>query len=273
MGLADIIGGAVIGSYTGIGAMQGALAGGILGSNLGRSLGRLTQGSSLVKPTTALLKSFYHMTFEAQTAQFGTVRHTLLVNPDSFDMPEPARVGVEQTLGGAYIADFGAGIPTVTISGVTGYKARYSTEGLYVDGFEEFILFRKNCYRDFINSRSPDDKLFWYNWEDNESYQIQPLDFKLQRSARQPTLYRYEYRFICLRPRGAPFAIFDSIMTDPSMQLVGSFLGGSKSQFLKALTLLGMSGQVSGPSASLGQSVRSALESVNSKLAGKGLTA
>jgi hypothetical protein len=103
-----------------------------------------------------------------------------------------------QTLGGAYVDDFGAGLYQVSISGITGYKARYNSEGMYVDGYEEFVNFRKNIYRDFVESNDPNRVLIWYNWEDREYFKIQPTIFRLQRSISEPTLYRYEFNFTCI---------------------------------------------------------------------------
>ncbi len=201
-------------------------------------------GKSLVKPTTAMLKKMYHMTFERRIKGVTEKRHTLLINPEDFSQNEPARANVTQTLGGAYVDDFGQGLLQITIAGTTGYKARYSTEGLYVDGYEEFSLFRKNVYRDFVTANDPAMTLHWFNWEDNEHYQIQPVNFRLQRNARQPLLYRYEFQFICIRNHGSIHKIFDNLMNDTTFQLLGSLAGGGLKGLGKSLLGAGMSGTV-----------------------------
>jgi hypothetical protein len=199
---------------------------------------------ALVKDTTKLLKLMYHQTFEIKEKGKTTMRHTLLVNPEDMSMEEPSRVNVVQTLGGAYVTDFGQGLPTVTISGITGYKARYSVEGNYVDGFEEFMLFRGSVYRNFLEANSADMELHWYNWEDNEHYQIQPTGFRLSRNARQPLLYRYEFRFVCLRKRGSPHKIYDKILNDPRFRLIDAFLNDGISGLGKSILSMGLSGQL-----------------------------
>jgi hypothetical protein len=152
----------------------------------------------LVKKTTREAKKFYHHTFEIKRHGRSKHRHTLLVNPEDISQNEPTRMSVTQTLGGAYVVDFGQGLIEVSISGTTGYKARYNSEGEYVDGFEEFINFRENIYRDFIQNSDNGMEMFWYNWEDDEYYQIQPKSFRLMRNKQAPLLYRYEFQFICL---------------------------------------------------------------------------
>jgi len=154
---------------------------------------------ALVLPSTAKLKKFYHQTFEIKKGTTTVARHTLLVNPSDMSVTEPARAQVTQTLGGAFVQDFGQGLPQVTISGITGYKARYNSEGELRDGFEEFRHFRDQIYRKFISENIPDYSAYWYNWEDEEYYQIQPMSFRLQRSKSEPLLYRYEFQFVCLQ--------------------------------------------------------------------------
>ncbi|MBE0335123.1 hypothetical protein [Paenibacillus sp. 23TSA30-6] len=158
---------------------------------------------ALVKDSTHDQKKFYRMTFELRktlpSGDTGSITlHTLLVNPSDFTQDEPGRGNIVQTLGGAYVPDFGLGLPTVTLSGTTGYSKRTSAENKELDGYEEFISFRADIHRKFLQANDPQHSLFWYNWEDNEYYEIHPQNFRLQRSKSEPLLYRYEFRFTCL---------------------------------------------------------------------------
>jgi len=155
---------------------------------------------ALVSNSTAMLKQNYHQTFEIHTEGNRKVvtRHTLLLNPQSLTQAEQAKVSVTQTLGGAYVTDFGEGLQQVTIAGTTGYKQRYNADGELRDGFEEFVHFRNEVYRKFVKTNDPDYMMFWYNWEDKEYYRIQPISFRLQRSVSESLLYRYEFVFTCL---------------------------------------------------------------------------
>lgn len=155
---------------------------------------------ALVSSSTVIKKQLYRHTFDLRRDDTGSVMiHTLLINPSDMSMEEPSRSTVTQTIGGAYVTDFGRGLPTVTLSGTTGYKRRASAEGGELDGFEEFMKFRQHIYRSFIQANDPNLSLNWYNWEDDEYYEIQPTHFRLQRSKSEPLLYRYELRFTCLR--------------------------------------------------------------------------
>jgi len=152
---------------------------------------------SNARVSSATLKQMksYHHTFEIRKNDVIIVRHTLLLNPQSYSQTEQARVNVTQTLGGSYVVDFGAGLPTVSISGTTGYSQRYNDDGEYRDGYEEFMHFRNKVYREFIETNDPDYTMFWYNWEDKEYWRIQPTSFRLQRSVSESLLYRYEFAF------------------------------------------------------------------------------
>jgi hypothetical protein len=151
-----------------------------------------------VSGKTKALKKVYHHTFEVRKGSSLVTRHTLLLNPQNLTQTEQARTSVTQTLGGAYVTDFGGALPVVSISGTTGYKQRYNADGELRDGYEEFIHFRNEVYRKLIQTNDPDYKMFWYNWEDKEYYQIQPTNFRLQRNVSEPLLYRYEFDFTCL---------------------------------------------------------------------------
>jgi hypothetical protein len=138
-------------------------------------------------------------TFEIRNSANQVLKsHTLLVNPQDMSIDEPSLSSVTETLGGAYVTDFGQGTIPVSISGVTGYRARSTDDGKIRNGHEEFLHFRNEVYRKFIAENRPDMHLVWFNWEDNEYYVIQPSRFRLQRSKNEPLLYRYEFRFTCI---------------------------------------------------------------------------
>lgn len=143
-------------------------------------------------------RKFHKQTFIVKNKGKQKYRHTMLVNPQDMSVSEPARVSVQQTLGGAYIANFGQGIHNVTISGTTGYNARINAEGRKTDGYSELQDIRRKLYRDFIRTKSSQLEMFWYNWEDQEYYKIYPTNFRVMRNHAEPTLYRYEMSFTTL---------------------------------------------------------------------------
>jgi hypothetical protein len=147
-------------------------------------------------------RRFYKQTFEIKDRGKSVYRHTMLVNPEEMGIDEPHRASVTQTLGGAYVALFGRGLHTVSLSGITGYHARKNTDGKLTDGYQEMKNFRNKVYRDFIDAKSPKTEMFWYNWEDEEYYKIIPLSLRISRSKSSPILYRYDIQFVTLEQLG-----------------------------------------------------------------------
>lgn len=189
---------------------------------------------------TANLKKVYRMTFDMKRKGVGTfMLHSLLINPEDYTFDEPARVNVTETLGGAYVTDFGKGIPTVTLSGKTGYSVRTSAEGKQLDGFQEFVAFRDDVYRGFIEENDPSLELYWYNWEDKEYYEIQPLSFRLQRNKAEPLLYRYEFKFNCIKRITQYYAkVDDYIPGSPHITAVRNAVGAAVSNTTEFLSIL-----------------------------------
>jgi hypothetical protein len=201
------------------------------------------------KESTVKLKTFYRYTFDIRKEGKGSIMlHTLIINPEDMSQDEPARNGVTQTLGGAYTTDFGSGLPTVSISGTTGYKTRMGAEGVARDGYEEFVKFRQDVYRGFISNPDPTLSLYWYNWEDAEFYEIQPQNFRLQRSKSAALMYRYEMRYTCIRKldttRQAVAA--DYLMTNPLTQPLASLLSKSVSNINEIFNILNIYTQKGG---------------------------
>lgn len=158
---------------------------------------------------TIAQQQFPYHTFVVVDTRTWTVerQHTLVINPQEYAMREPTRSQVVQTIGGAYVDDFGRGLPTVTISGNTGWRLKPvpDTQAL-MDGWQAFKALRNDIYRFYTDAkdevitfqRSPYYQLRWYNWAEDEYYVIHPEEFQLQRSASKPLLYMYTFSFTCL---------------------------------------------------------------------------
>jgi hypothetical protein len=155
-------------------------------------------------------QAFPYHTFVIIDAKLGRIlqQHTLILNPQDFQQREPVRAQVVQTIGGAYVDDFGRGLPKVTISGNTGWRLKNMPDGKGIlDGWQAFKALRNDIFRYFTDAkdesrtflRNPDYELHWYNWGEDEYYSIQPEEFQLQRSASNPLLFQYTFPFTCLR--------------------------------------------------------------------------
>jgi hypothetical protein len=191
--------------------------------------------------STINAKKFYKQTFALKYAGIGyTSLHTLLVNPEDMSVEEPSRSSVTQTIGGAYVKDFGAGLPTVTLAGTTGYKARVSPDGYLTDGYQEFKNLRDDIYRLYINSNDPKLTMYWFDWENDQYYQIQPDEsgFKLLRNKAEPLLYRYEFKFTCLQRLSNRKYTETQLLVDPRSNQMWNGLGSSLSELGSFLTTL-----------------------------------
>lgn len=148
-------------------------------------------------------RAFYKQTFEVRKKGKTQYMHTLLVNPQDMSIEEPARISAQQTLGGAYVTHFGEGLHIITLSGTTGFGARYNATGSLTDGYTELKNLRDKVYRDFVKSKDTSIEMFWYNWEDEQYYKVVPNSFRLSRNQSEPTLYRYEIRMTAVAKVGA----------------------------------------------------------------------
>lgn len=154
--------------------------------------------------------SFPYHTFIIMNTKTGTIekQHTLVLNPQDVQQHEPVRMQVVQTIDGAYVDDFGRGLPRVTISGNTGWRLKQMPDGRgLLDGWQAFKALRSDIFRYYTDAKdeartflhNADIELHWYNWGEDEYYAIQPEDFQLQRSSSNPLLYQYTFPFTCLR--------------------------------------------------------------------------
>lgn len=125
---------------------------------------------------------------------------TLPIRPEDLTRTEPQRASVHQTLGrdvSGWVDHFGEGLPTVTITGHTGWGYK---PGLGRDGFESFEVLNKMVAHQYPADlqvatdygRDPSKvKLLFVDLLDNYAYQVVPLQFTLRRSKSRALLYQY----------------------------------------------------------------------------------
>jgi hypothetical protein len=124
----------------------------------------------------------------------------LPIRPEDLTRTEPQRAAVHQSLGRTtqgWVDHFGAGLPTVTISGHTGWGYK---PGIGKEGFESFEALNKLVVHDYPAARQtaidagldPDKvKLLFVDLLDNFAYPVVPMQFALRRSKSSPLLFRY----------------------------------------------------------------------------------
>lgn len=123
------------------------------------------------------------------------------INPEEYNQEEPSRSLVTQTIGGAWVDDFGGGLPSISIRGNTGFR-----NGLGFQKFKELRDLIRNYYKSNTVGQSITDELIFHNFTDEESWVVHtdPTGFRLLRSKNNPLLYMYEIKLICLRPATHP---------------------------------------------------------------------
>jgi hypothetical protein len=124
----------------------------------------------------------------------------LKVRPEDLQRTEPSRIAVTQTLGrttSGWADNFGAGLPSCTISGHTGWRAGgVSGE----DGAQHFVTLhdvvmpRYHAAKQAMIERGGDPtavKLLFVDMLDGFCWNVAPMNFQLRRSRNRPLLFQY----------------------------------------------------------------------------------
>lgn len=120
----------------------------------------------------------------------------MAIRPEDLSRSEQSRLTICQTLGGAWADSFGPSVPTVTLSGHTGWGA-----GDRPDGFEQFQLLHKTVFDAWHEQRDaaakggydPNDvKLIFVDALDEFTWVVAPGGFVLRRNRSRPLLSQYQ---------------------------------------------------------------------------------
>jgi hypothetical protein len=127
---------------------------------------------------------------------------SLIIRPEDLTRSEPSRMAVHQTLGTgadvAWVDNFGPGLPTINISGHTGWRDHNTGDG---DGIERFEALYNLAFVDWHSKRKsavssgldPDlVQLIFADALDGFSYVVAPQNFTLRRSRSRPLLMMYQ---------------------------------------------------------------------------------
>lgn len=130
----------------------------------------------------------------------------LVIRPEDLVRTDPSRMSVQQTLGGAWADNFGAGIPTINISGHTGWRRRLGANDerdggerfkyLFEVVFTKWHLLRTSAIR---SGEDPDDvRLIFVDALDDFAAVVAPTSFVLRRSRSRPLLSQYQISMMVL---------------------------------------------------------------------------
>lgn len=120
----------------------------------------------------------------------------LTIRPEELVRTDTSRLTVHHTLGGAFADNFGEGIPSVQISGHTGWG-----QGSNKNGLDYFIKLHQFVYKQWHKDRaiaaangvSPDQvKLIFCDLLDEFTWSVVPVSFVLKRNKANPLLLYYQ---------------------------------------------------------------------------------
>lgn len=122
----------------------------------------------------------------------------LVIRPEDLSISTSSRMSVNQTLGGAFLDSFGAGIPQITISGHTGWRRTPSSDD---DGIARFQRLKENVFDQWHGQRQtnidagidPNQvRLIFSDALDDLSVVVAPQSFTLRRNKSRPLLCQYQ---------------------------------------------------------------------------------
>jgi hypothetical protein len=154
----------------------------------------------------------------------------LNIRPEELTRTEVSRVTVQQTLGGAFADDFGAGLTQINISGNTGWRGFNGVDGmaffqaLRAASFTNWHIARNNAA---IKGLSPDlVQLIFTDALNSTLDLVIPMSFTLRRSRSRPLLCMYQISMIGLGdvppPASGPAGWLSSLINNLGLQSIVS---------------------------------------------------
>jgi len=156
---------------------------------------------------------------------------TLYIRPEDLTRTDTSRISAQQTLGGIAWADnFGRGIPTINISGHTGWRRPDDPALGTDDGVDRFKKLKNQVFNNWHarrqvaieNGKDPDStvQLQFVDQLDSITAVVAPMSFALRRNRYRPLLMQYQISMIVTQ---------DNIATPRSVvQSIGNLpIGGS----------------------------------------------
>jgi hypothetical protein len=150
----------------------------------------------------------------------------LYVRPEELARTDPSRTTVQQTLGGAWGDEFGAGVPTVNISGNTGWLTDASAK----DGIQRLIDLKSTVFDQwharriaaYKNGGDPNlVQLMFVDTLDQFTSQVIPGQFVLRRSRSRPLLAQYQIPMTVLSDVLGSYDSTPAVINADSQQALG----------------------------------------------------
>lgn len=120
----------------------------------------------------------------------------LALRPEDLSIATPSRLSVHQTLGGAWVDNFGAGLPVINISGHTGWRGTQEGDGLaLMQRLHQTVFSSWHSARAAALQKGLDPdlvRLIFADALDNVTWVVAPNQFVLKRNKSRPLLAQYQ---------------------------------------------------------------------------------
>lgn len=137
----------------------------------------------------------------------GMIEYYFDLRPEELTYTHPTRATVVQTLGGAWVDDFGEGIVDIAMSGHTGWRANsvpLPIKAMPGDGMAKAFSLRKLCFEDFHQLRmaaaqdgiDPDEavQMYFVDTLNKAFFKVYPVSLQIRKHKSRPLLYQYQLR-------------------------------------------------------------------------------
>lgn len=178
------------------------------------------------------------------------VKVNLVIRPEDLSRPDVSRATVVQTLGGAWWDDWGPGLPSVQISGTTGWGG-----GNRPDGMSEFQKLYDTIFKEWHKQRAdaieagldPEKvKLIFCDDLDKFTWVVLPQQFQLRRNKSRPLLMQYMIQLAYLADGVVDRSAAEAALKELSPSVEG-FLAGKDSFAASLDTINSFVDKITGP--------------------------
>jgi len=127
------------------------------------------------------------------------------LRPEEIIYNHPTRASVIQTLGGAWMDDFGEGVTNITLTGHTGWRPSGSS---LLGGEAAFLALRHGCFELYHQQRDaaaasgldPDSvQMIFVDTLNDTCYVVYPFSMTPRKHKSRPLLFQYQLRLIGLQ--------------------------------------------------------------------------
>jgi hypothetical protein len=126
----------------------------------------------------------------------------LNIRPEELTRTEVSRTSVQQTLGGAFADDFGAGLTQINISGNTGWRGFNGVDGTtYFKTLRDVSFTKWHTLRNMLVQKGYDPssiKLIFSDALNSTVDEVIPVSFTLRRSRSRPLVCMYQISMIAI---------------------------------------------------------------------------